>query len=48
MYGSVLLFVIRKRKSELSLQDYSGLTICQGNVKIISLNRGIVIAEFPV
>ena len=25
-----------------------GLTICQGSVKIISLNRDIVIAEFPV
>ena len=25
-----------------------GLAICQGSVKIVSLNRDIVIAEFPV
>ena len=30
------------------IQWNPGLTICQGNVKIISLNRDIVIAEFPV
>ena len=25
-----------------------GLTICQGSIKIVSLNRDIVVAEFPV
>ena len=32
----------------LTVQWNPGLTICQGNVKIISLNPDIVIAEFPV
>ena len=31
-----------------TIQWNPGLTICQGNGKIISLNRDIVIAELPV
>ena len=31
-----------------NLQRNPGFTICQGEVKIISLNRNIVIPGFPV
>ena len=30
------------------IQWIPGLTICQGDVKIISLNRDIVIPRFPI
>ena len=40
------LFVLND--AQRKIQWNPGLTICQGNVKIISLNRDIVIAKFPV
>ena len=34
--------------NQTNIQWNPGLTICQGRVKITSLNRDIIIAEFPV